>query len=79
VKKRLSFINAENFKNVVALQHYFTIRPKKIFKLLGQCSPIQQLKVMTTFTFGSVSHHTMMTCGSRDNASVALALHIPSE
>jgi hypothetical protein len=47
VEKRLSFINAENFKNVMALQHYFPVHPKKTFKLLGQCSPVRLLKAKT--------------------------------
>ena len=40
VKKRLSFINAENFKHVMILRHYFPVRLNTTFKLLGQHSAV---------------------------------------
>ena len=71
VKKRLAFINEENFKNVIALQLYFPVRPKNAFKLLGQCSPVRLLKARAKLTLGSISH-TMTVCVA---AEVVLLKH----
>ena len=45
----------------MALQHYFPVRPKNAFKLLGQYSPVRLLKAWTKLTLGSISH-TMTVC-----------------
>jgi hypothetical protein len=77
VKKRLALINEENLKNVMALQHYFPVRPKNTFNLLGQCSPVRLLKARTKLTLGSISH-TMTVCSSKSTASIALVRRILS-
>jgi hypothetical protein len=52
VKNRPAFKNAENFNNVMALQHYIPVRPKNKFKLLGHCSPVRLLQASTKLTLG---------------------------
>jgi hypothetical protein len=66
VKKRPAYKNAENSNNVMALQHYFPVRPKNTFKLLGPCSPVRLLRARTKLTLSSISHMTPCVAAQKE-------------
>jgi hypothetical protein len=45
VTKRRVILDAENFKNDIALQDCFPFRLLRTFKLLGQCFPVRPQRV----------------------------------